>query len=63
MIKRNINSEFVKFIEEKIQSAKQSQPNKKIDSIPELEEKIIANKDNDVISDNGWALIASVNGV
>lgn len=37
--------------------------NKKIDSIPELEEKIIADKDNDAISDNGWALIASVNGV
>ena len=35
----------------------------KIDSIPELEEKIIAETDNDVISDNSWALIASVNAI
>ena len=33
MIKRNINSEFVKFIDQKIKDAKAAQPNKKIDSI------------------------------
>ena len=33
MIKRNINSEFVKFIDQKIKDAKEAQPNKKIDSI------------------------------
>lgn len=37
----------------------------KIDSIPELEEKIIATQDNDdsPISDNSWAMIASVNAI
>lgn len=33
MIRRNINSNFVNYIAEKIQQAKQAQPNKKIDSI------------------------------
>ena len=39
---------------------------KRIDSIPELEEKIIAHdldNDNDVVSANCWALIASVNAI
>lgn len=37
--------------------------NGKITSIPELEENIIADVDNDIISDNSWAMIASVNAI
>lgn len=36
---------------------------KRIDRIPELEEKIIAVNNNDIISDNCWAKIISVNPV
>ena len=36
---------------------------KRISSIPELEEKITAINDDDIISDNCWALIASVNAI
>lgn len=36
---------------------------KKTNSIPELDEKIVALDDNDIISDNSWAMIASVNAI